>query len=705
MTSRSKAEEIARLERRLSSRIPLAGGLIRRQAVTALMENGSPEAVAVLARASVESADTTVRERARAFVSQLGDHRSVNVVCQVWYELRHPALDALLVQNNWVASHPVEVRVFSALKVGALGILQSAGPEVIGPLLMACDDFDPDIKVRFQEVVRNLQKPETRDALCAALIERDFPLARAIAVEMGIAPENLATRALFFFLTGQWDRYDALDFDQRMLRAAYEGANATVRQRIREQLRLTGRAEFLTVVIGQDFASRVAGMTPEEFEFVVGMLRAQQNWPRLWGMVFEAPLLWSARILEMLTSVGWQPAEEERELFARLWSLRAAGLLLDPDALIRGFPRAVLQAHLRAPGHINDVAFAPKRPLLAVGTGVRKVVLWNYQTARPESVLGGFEHSIGQVTFTKDGKLVCAERSNQTAALTGIYGWDGRELRKLGLHQGPVTALEALSGSTALSAGRDHDIALWDIASGQMLARHTLPDWPRVARPVPHARTALVLMQRQAYWLNLDDMTVIVRGRFNSSPSCVAFVSKDEAIIGRHNGWVSFFYRHNPHWLREGKQLSVHAACVQGIEVLPKSGYILTAGREGEVRFFDLVERVQVDRVLLQGVSLTTLHISPDESFMALGHTGATFSLWDLRGSSVVALLRAPLASASPVSLGLLDAFANNPKLEESARRTAAYAATIVRHRSRFDIELVVEAPSILAGEFDIEIE
>lgn len=706
MTSKSQAEKIAKLERRLDTRIPLVGGLVRRQAATALIEDGSPEAVTVLARASVQSADVKIREMAYSFVSRVDTLYGVDAVCQVWYELRHPTLDALLLQKQWIASSPLEVRVLSSLKVGLLDPLKHAGAEVIGPLLAACDDFDPDIKLHLQDVLRNLRKPEAREALCRRLIERDYPAPRAIAVETGMAPENVATRALFFFLTEQWDRYDALDFDQRLLRAAYEGADATVRQRIREKLRLTGRAEFLTVVVGQTSDSRVAVMTPDEIEFAVGMLRSYQNWPRLWSLVFESPLLWSARILEILVGAGWQPAEVERELFASLWSLHKAGLLLEPAELVQGFPRALLQAHLRAPGHINDVAFAPHRPLLGVGTGGRRVVLWNYQAAQRERVLSGFEHSVGQVTFTKNGNLVCAERSNQTAALTGVYGWDGDALRKMGLHQGPVTALEAVSDSTALSTGRDHDLALWDTSGGRQLERHTLSDWPRAARVAPGGDAVLVLLRRQMLWLSLADMGFVARGEISSAPSCAAFLPGGQSVfVGRGNGQVSLYSRQEPTWLREKQTINPsEISVVQGIEVLPELGYLLVAARRGGVRFFDLDNYAQVDQLLFPEDSLTALHVSPDAAFMAIGHTGATFSLWDLRGTFVVALLRAPLASVSPLSLGLLDAFANNPKLTDRARCTAAYAAAIVRHRCRFDIELEIETPSIMAGEFDIEI-
>lgn len=699
-----KTGVIATLERLLYNRWPLIGGVIRREATVMLIEDGSPEAVKVLTQALVQNDDPIVCDVIWANMEWLLNRNRTRTLRARW---RPEILTdwTLSEQRGWVRLPRMEDEARDALKAGDLDKLKSSGPAWIGPLLAVCDDPDRKVRTNLEKVLRNLEKPETREALCRSLIEKDCPMARAIVIEMAMAPEDLVARALFFFLTGQWNRYDALDFDQRLLRAAYAAENAVVRRRIRERLRITGRSELLTVVIGQESSSRVTEMAPDELEFVVGMLRLSREWNRLWAMVFETPLPWSVRILEILSSADWQPPEAERALFAELRALLEAGLLLDPEAFSREFPRILLQSQLRAPGRINDVVFASHRPLLGIGTGSRTVALWNYQTAQCERVLDGFQHSVGQVAFTEGGGFVCAERPHRTKAPSGIYSWDGQRLRRLGEHQGQVTALEVVSGSTVLSAGRDGAIALWDVASGQLLMRHTMPDWPRALRVTPSGDSMMVLIHREVQWLNLSDMSMISRAASATMPTCVAFLPLQPPmpLIGRRDGSVTLYRRNSP-WLRRERDLCTHALAVQGIEVLPKRGYILTAGHEGEVRFFDLVKREQMDWVAVSGKGLTTLHVSPDEAFMAVGHADAAFSLWDLRGPEVAAFLGTPLAFVPPLALGLLDAFANNPKLKETVRRTLTCMSLIVRHRVRFDIEIDFAAPSIMAGEFDIEI-
>jgi hypothetical protein len=57
-------------------------------------------------------------------------------------------------------------------------------------------------------------------------------------------------RALFYFLTGQWEQYESLDFDHTLLRMVYEAGHEDLRKRIAEQARRAGRVDWVEVVTG-----------------------------------------------------------------------------------------------------------------------------------------------------------------------------------------------------------------------------------------------------------------------------------------------------------------------------------------------------------------------------------------------------------------------------------------------------------------------
>ncbi|MBN2005063.1 MAG: hypothetical protein JXA21_17015 [Anaerolineae bacterium] len=717
MSSDKKSKKIAVLKGLLNNRLPLIGRFLRVQAADLLLEDESAEAVSALLAASTQNPDPVVRQivdsnrgklaflaRTQAFARREPPKR-VEIRAM---PAQPPAPPPPPAQPPSPArpSSPEE-RLRDVLKTGKTG-LRLYNRQWVEAVSAICVDPDPETRANLREFLHTQGGTTAREALVRALIAHDSPPLRALAIEASVAPENLKLRALFFFMTEQWERYEALDFDHSLLRLAYASEVPSIRQHIRDKLRATGRAEVMAVVIGPDFSGSVAKMTTDEVAFVVEALRSSRDWGRLWGLACETTLSWSVQILEILASVGWQPPEPERALFAELQTLSEGDLQLDPAALAGVFPRALLQARLRAPGRINAVAFAPGRPLLGIGTGSRKVVLWNYQTAQPEHVLAGFEHSVGQVVFAKDGTFVCAERAHRVEAPSGIYSWDGQNLRRFGQHLGQVTALDAVSGSTILSTGRDCDIVVWDVAAGQQLARHTMPDWPRAARAVPATNQVMVLESQGVRLLSLALMRCSWARRARSMPTCVAWLPQVRGgliFAGLRNGEVVYWNQGSSKYPWWGSRLCTHGRAVQGLEILHGQGCILTAGQEGEVRFFDLAKRQLLERVPVAEDGVTTMHISPDEAFMAIGHADGSFSLWDLRGPDVVSLLRTPLASVAPRSLSLLDAFANNFKLEEPVRRAIVCMARLVRHRIRFDIEIEPAVSSIAAGEFDIEIE
>jgi len=701
-------EKLTQIRRRLSSRLPILGRWQRRQAVQRLIADDSSAAVRELALALAQNQHTAVRDAARDALTRLEARRHINAVCKVWYEVRHPALDKLLLEKGWVATAPLDVRVYSALKVGQGDRLTKGSVAAIPVLLQACDDFDSDIATNARPTLQQVRAPAAREAVCRLCVESDHTLACQIAQEAGFLPADAAQRALFLFLTAQWARYDALDYDQRLLRTAYEGTQETVRQRVREKLRLTGRTELLTVVIGHDYRARVATMPPDELEFVLRMLHTNQAWAHLWDLAFEAPLLWSERIVQALQAANWQPPEADRALFSQLTNLATADIELTDAKITALFPLALLQAQLRVPGRVNAVAFSPTRPILAIGTGARKLVLWNYQTATVEQVLGGFAHAIGAVAFTSAGHLVCAERSNQTTAMCAIYTWDGADLIKLGQHQGAVTALEPVTNGMILSTGRDRDMALWDVAARQQIQRHTLTDWARGARVSPDGTSVLTLTAHHPSVWDVPDFHLIACGWLRSVPSCAAFLPDGTILIGRHNGLVKVYAQHNQrlNMLHQHTHFTQHSHTVRGLEVLPESNYVLSAGHEGEVRFFNATTHTMLGKIDLQGRALTALHVSPDEAFMALGDAEAQFALWDLRIHAAAAVLTHPLGQATPTAVGILEALAHNQALQPQAQKALQFVALLLRHRSRFDIELALdEAPSIMMGEFDIEIE
>lgn len=790
------AKQLQKQERRLYSKVPLIGGLLRRRAAGTLARDRSAKAIKVLAQAITRSDDERVRAIALAALRGGESQACIDAACAVWVDTRHPDLAALLGEQEWVASKPVSVRVFSALQVGRLEIVTAGKVQVVGPLVQACEDADPTIAQRAQYATGKLDNPRARQALadqlcgqwaktrspqleelmlqrryvaqeplevrvlsalktvqpqfiiglgagvvdpllracedsdttiaggarlllpqlkhkaareavCRLVIEQDHPLARAAALDGKYMPRDVYQRALFFFLTEQWERYEDLDFDQRMLRTAYEAADEALRQRIRERLRAAGRADFLTVVAGGDYRSRATVMTSSEAEFLVKMLAAQKEWSRLWNLAFELSFGWSVRILQILAQNDWRPpARDEMATFETLAAL-VADEVLDSEDVTRSLPPAVQRARARVPGRINAVAFSPLRPLIAVGTGQRKVVLWNLKRARREQVLDTFQHSIGHATFAQDGALWCAERTNSTRAACVLYRWGDGEMLRVGQHIGSVTAIEPIGDAQILTTGRDYKAIVW--SRERRVEERRFGSWARAAAVSPDG-TRAALLHEGVTLVSLPQLNFVAGGSGGRGVSrCAAFSpngSQGERalIVGKFNGAVVVNQRKGRNLRLERQPLVQHRGQVQGIEVLAGRSVVITAGSQGRVQFTAWANRTPIGEIQVRGQRLTSLRVSPDGVFMAIGDSDASMSLWDLRVLDVPLLFAGPFAQAQPVHLPGVTALAHDASLSPRVRNAVRFVECVLRHRFRYDIE-VDELPEIQAGEFDIELE
>ncbi|MBI3946288.1 MAG: hypothetical protein HY321_10245 [Armatimonadetes bacterium] len=706
---------LRRCRGRLTSRLPLLGGWIRRRAARALAADGSAGAAEALAEAVARTDDARVRSVALDFLGRTDCQACVDAACGVWAATRHPNLAALITIHGWVADAPLGVRVLTALAVGRPQLLVGQGAAVVKPLLDAAGDADASISAPARGALLQFKRPDARDELCRHFTREDHPLARTLALKAGYLPRDEGNRALFLFLTEQWERYETLDFDRRLLRAAYEAADAPLRQRVMERLRRSGRTDFLTVVAGSDFRARA--LNDREADLLVQMLAAGREWAKLWSLVFRLPLTHALQILRHLDGAGWCPDQEgDRAALTELMAFTAGPMVVSGAEARRVLPPAVRRARATVASRVNGVAFAPSQPHIAIGTGQRQVVLWDFQRARRERVVDGFQRAIGSVGFTADGHLLAAERTNRTDVPCAVHCWRDGELFTLGEHRGSVTGLGTLGDSRILTAGRDQRVAVWDAKERKLVREASLKTWPRSVCVSPEGERA-ALLHTGVTLISVPELEALAatggviweegyargHGYGSGVARAAAFAPDARAlIIGKLSGEVMTCTQNGRGLV--SRRVQRHTGPVQGVAVLPERGIVVTASSEGEVRFTSWEPRVALGSVAAAGERLTSMRVSPDGSFMAIGDSDASMTLWDLRPLDIPSLLGRPLARALPVHLAAAGTLLEVPGLPEPVRRSLRFLECLLRHRFRYDVE-IDDLPTIQAGEFDIEIE
>lgn len=113
--------------------------------------------------------------------------------------------------------------VLLAVAKDRLDLLDFSRPGTVDAVLRGTGLHRADLVDKCERVLRALPPGVARERLCQIAVHRIGPPSEAVtaAIEAGYAPEGQRDRVVFFYLTEQWERYDAVDPDGELLYAAY----------------------------------------------------------------------------------------------------------------------------------------------------------------------------------------------------------------------------------------------------------------------------------------------------------------------------------------------------------------------------------------------------------------------------------------------------------------------------------------------------
>lgn len=390
------------LDRQLHTRVPFISRWLRTRAADRLLQAGSADALALLIRASA-SDDADIAALAAETLARRPDWQVVNAVCAAWAEQRHPALADLIRTHAWVATDPPPVRVLSALCAGQEALLTTIRAGMVEPLAHACADSDPQIAAAARRVLRNLARPEAREALCRLAMVGEPLEARAAALDAGYTPRDLRWRALFFLLTGQFEAYDRADPHGSLLGAIYVQAREPLRRRIMAEAERAGRRAWMQGIGTVRRRRRVADLSDPEWQTITTALREGCRYEDAWRLARVAPLRVAERLLNWLGSTEWLP--DHVSMPSRFIELVRLARRC-PD-----WPATFGRLHVTMPDHtrgITSLAISPDGRLLACGTGAGDVQLWRL----PEGTLVATRRLhpwvVTSLAISPDGRLLAS---------------------------------------------------------------------------------------------------------------------------------------------------------------------------------------------------------------------------------------------------------------------------------------------------------
>ena len=534
-----------------------------------------------------------------------------------------------------------------------------------------------------------------RETISRLFIYHDNSTARQLALSNGYLPEDPEQRALFFFLAEDWKAYDTLDFNQSLIANAYDRANRSLRRRLLEHSRRTGRIDWLRGHGSPGKIRWISDLTDADWDLSIRRLNQDQNFADLWRLCQVAPPVWSAVILDALRQQNWTPeTEADQSEFQTL--VRLAHESLAHPLLAK--PKKALHAPVDS---LSCLAIHPKGQVLAAGSSDQRIFLWDLPQGdlRVPPLIGPTPAARALAIDPFSDLLACAS-SDHRIRIFRLKG--GQMLKTLEGHRAMIRSL-ALSpdGRVLYSASFDGSIRFWRFPYGPEL---------KILNPGPAEIFSMALSADGNHLLSggTDGLVRVwslpegtptreLAGHVNTITHLATGSTDDLVASAGRDGTIRLWNFTSGSLLRAIE--NPHGA-LSALALHPNDQVLIGGHSDGKITLWSLSTGKMIDQLAGHSRQITGLVLSLSGDALYSCDAGGQLQVWDLRTFLAV---RLPAGTARPGTAAELQARLKQPNLPSAEKVWLSFAAALARWRQRFDIELS-DASVIPVGEFDIEI-
>jgi WD40 repeat protein len=716
--------------------------LLRNGAILKLQNDGSTEAVLLLERlAGAASASGTLAVATSAIIhlAEGGSTLAIDALYRLALDESNAGLRQHLSTQNWRPSKP-SVKVLLDWLSGSeggkderinLSLLTQAYFEDAAPalkdqilykantprfrnwsrMIAALEQADPPAMHELLTIYPNLSQQEqslclqhltmlapnnqyAQEEICQLFIQYDDQPARDIAQKHHYLPAESYAQALYFFLSGDQEQYQVLDFNHNLLVTAYEVSSRTLRRRLLTYSRQTGRVDWLQAV-NQGSSSRwLSDLTDADWKNAIQRLFAQERHQEMWRLAQVAPPIVSVDILARLHQAGWQPSPDDREGYHQLVTLAlecwSKPLGVKPTKKLSALSDDFL-----------CLQFHPQASLLAAGSRGQPIYLWSIPEGDLQfPALVGPASTTRAIQFSQDGELIIAANGDQRIRILRHH--TGQLIKTLEGHRSLIRALAMHPGGRILvSAGFDGSIRFWRIPIGTEL-KHIQSDVTEIFSLAMLGSGEMLASGGAGE--NISIWSVPEGNFLRSLPvgsegilHLAAPASSDLLAGAGRNGALHVWNAVNGNPIRTFSPLPFQ---ITGLQFHPNEHFIIIATSTGLIHIINLSNGETLMTLKGHSSPITSITLSSGGQQLASADAKGTVILWSL---STMVWLNTPYHPGSSFPLAELTDRLLDRSLPDPERSWLSFTAALWKWIRRFEIE-ISEPLTIALGEFDIEL-
>ncbi|MBD2248333.1 NB-ARC domain-containing protein [Nostoc sp. FACHB-888] len=309
----------------------------------------------------------------------------------------------------------------------------------------------------------------------------------------------------------------------------------------------------------------------------------------------------------------------------------------------------------------RSVDVSPDGQTIAVGDSNGNIYLWNISTAQLLGIFSGHKGWVWSVAFSPDGRTLASSSSDSSVRLWGIQS--GSCLQVLTEHKGCVWSVSfSADGQQLASCSDDKTVRLWNL-QGQCL--RVLKGHTQSVYSVHFATDQQTLASSSndttiRIWDVSNGNCLSVLQGHTSGVRCVRYSPDGQLLAsGCRDGsirlWSNYlsYDRHlNPHSINSSaKLLQGHADFVWGIAFSPDSRLLVSGGRDGTLRLWDVQDGQSIHVLEGHTHDVYGLAISADNQLLISTGEDQTVRLWHLQSGRNLKTLRGYTGGVHSLSL------------------------------------------------------